>query len=187
MSRELFSKVFNKSSAAITGAVLLSVVLMLTSGCATIAGKPARAEKLSRAGGNNAGLTGKWYKTGGEKFEYARYAENLGDFEVIEITADQRIKTESLRTSREFDCLVEVSTASEGTITFAPDAPELNIALAAGQTRRTNSCSSAQNSTAATAASSTNYQFKLAENKDGATELCLSADDGKTTCYRREN
>lgn len=187
MSRELFSEFIKRSYGAVFCALLLGAAL--TSGCATIAGKPARAENPARTSGNNqtAELTGKWYKTDGSRFDYARYAENLGDFEALEITAGGRIKTETLNVSRSYDCLVEVAAESEGTISFAAGAQELNISLAAGQTRKTNSCSAEKNSTAATAATVANYRWKLAENENGATELCLTAAGGKTTCYRRED
>lgn len=180
MNRELFAEFVTRSYAAIIGAVLLGAGLMLMSGCTTIAGKPAR-----ETGNRTAGLTGKWYKS--SRFEYARYAGNLGDFESFEITSDGRVKAESLKASREFDCIVEVSAKSEGTLRFAPNAQELNIDLAAGQTRKTNSCSSAKTATAETAATSTDYQWKLAETENGATDLCLTARDGKTNCYRRED
>lgn len=188
MSRELFSEFIKRSYAALLGAVLLSAGLMLTSGCATISGKAARAAKPARENNNErADLTGKWYKTEGGKIDYARYSGASNGFESYEIAADGRIEAESLEVSRSYDCLVEASTRSAGTINFVPGTQELNIDLAAGQARKTNNCSSAQNSTATTAATSTNYRWQLAENADGSTELCLTASDGKTTCYRRED
>lgn len=188
MSRKLFLEFIKRSYGAVFCAVLLGAGLMLTNGCATISGKQSQAEKaVSENSNQRADLTGKWYKTEGGKFDYARYAENLGNFESYEITADGRIISETLSSSRNYDCIVEVSTRSEGTIGIVAGAQELSISLAPGTTRTTDRCSSEKNSTASTGATSANYRWKLAENEDGATELCLTESGGKTTCYRREN
>ena len=189
MSRELFSESIKKSSAAIVGALLMGAALLLTSGCTSISGKPARAASPVRESADQrAALTGKWYKTEDGRIDYARYAGNERGFESYEITADGRVRAESLAASRSYDCPVEIASRREGTIGFVPGAPEeLNISLDAGQTRTTNYCSAEKNSTAATAATSTNYRWRLAENADGSTALCLTPAGGGTTCYRRED
>jgi hypothetical protein len=178
--------------------ILLSAVLMNMSGCATISGKQAQApqdERRSKTanpadvrGAGVKALAGKWYKKQGGKYEdYAVYAENLGTFESYEITEDGRVKSEALTAVRSFDCIVETSAESEGTINFGADSQELNLSLNAGTVRRTNTCSAEKNSTDPTAATAANYRWRLSEDESGRAELCLTRTSGETACYRRQN
>jgi hypothetical protein len=186
MSRKLSLKFMQKSYRAIFCVVLLGAVMAAISGCATISGKQSRAEKTARdntSGRNIQELTGKWHKIQGGKYvDYASYAENLGKFESYEITADGRVKAESLTAARSYDCIVEVSAKSDGTIKRLSDS-QINISLNAGILRQTNACAPEKNSTDPTGATSTDYQWKLNEAED---ELCLTQSNGETACYRRE-
>jgi hypothetical protein len=186
MRQKLSLKFIQKSYWAIFCIILLSAALPAMSGCTTISGKQSGTEKTERRNKSGNELVGKWYKTQGGKFaDYAGYAENLGNFESFEISEDGRVKSETLTAARNYDCIVEVSTKSEGTITRVSDS-QLNIRLDAGTTRQTNSCSPEKNSADPTAATVTNYQWKLSEDEKGRAELCLIQPDGKTSCYRRE-
>ena len=189
MSRELFTKFIQQSFGTVICAVLLSVCLLTMSGCTrTISGKQTRAaEKDNRENSVKTvkDFAGKWHKTEGGRVDYAVYAENLGNFESYEITEDGRVKFETLNAARNFDCVVEVSTRTPGVINLSAGSPELNIDLYNGTVRQTNTCSPDKNSTASTTPRSTNYQWRMSETEDGATELCLTKSDGQTACYRR--
>jgi hypothetical protein len=196
MRRKLSIEFIQKSALAIGCAVLICAGLAVMTGCATISGKQARAEKTARenksekvvqTGKIAPELVGKWHKTPADRFDYAVYAENLGNFETYEITADGRVKSETLSAARNYDCIVESSTKSEGTITSASNSPELNIRLDAGTTRTTNNCSPEKNSTGSTNAVTANYRWKVSEDAAGRAELCLTQPDGKTACYLHEN
>ena len=187
MSQDLFTKFFQKLYGTVFGVILLSVALLTMNGCMrTISGQQERAAKNNNPVKTVGDFAGKWHNTKSSKFDYASYAENLGYFESYQISEDGVVRFETLNAARNYDCIVEVSTRSQGVISLAAGSPELNINLSNGTIRQTNSCAPDNNSTAATTASSTNYRWQLVQTEDGATELCLTKTDGKTVCYRRE-
>lgn len=129
-------------------------------------------------------IVGKWQKkqTGGSFAEYARYAENTGVFETLEIASDGSVRRETLTAAKIYDCPVEEATTSEGAI-IVESATHLNITLDAGTMRHTENCSPEKNYTAAIKPTTTDYQWKIIESEDGIAELCLTNSD--TFCYRR--
>ena len=192
MNRKQSVKFIQKSWRAIICGGLLGAALLNMSGCATISGKQARAENAGRENKSNGAVktvkdfAGKWHRINGGEFDYAVYAENLGSFESYRITEDGRVKIETLTAARIYDCRVESSAQSEGNLSLLAGS-QLNIRLAAGTVRKSNACSPENDSTASTAATTTNYRWNLSEDETGRAELCLTPDGGDTVCYRREN
>jgi hypothetical protein len=186
MSRKLSVRSIQNSTRAFFGVLLLSIALLGTSGCATIAGKEARALKTERdnpvvAGKIDAALVGKWRKV---QTDYAVYAENLGNFESYEISSDGRIRHETLSVAKNYDCLVEDSTRSDGAITVKSDS-RLNITLDTGAASHQEVCAGNKNYTNPTKAMTADFQWKLAKTEDGRAELSLTTTDGETIRFRR--
>jgi hypothetical protein len=180
MSRKLSLIFIQKSSAALCFALLICAALSPLTGCTTISGKQIRAENSPEIK-TAAALAGKWQQT---PADYAVYAENLGSFESLEITADGRVRYENLIIAKNYDCRTETVAASEGTVTVTSDSA-LRITLDAGTVRQTGGCSADKNTTAATAPASTDYRFRLGTDAGGATELILTKTNGETVRFRR--
>jgi hypothetical protein len=190
MNRKLLVKYVQKLFVAISCFILLGAAMSAMTGC----NKRARAENerenksriSSKAGGVGRELTGTWQKiqAGGAYAEYARYAENLGNFETLEITADGRVRRATLIAAKIYDCPVEDSTISEGAIVVESETA-LNITLDVGTLEHREGCSPAKNFTAPTKATTTDFGWKLGKNESGADELCLTEARGETACYRR--
>ena len=188
MNRKLLVKYVQKLLTAVSCFILLGAAMSSLTGC----GKPARAENeyanksenLTRPGKISRELVGRWQKkpAGGKYAEYARYAENLGDFETLEINADGRIRRETLTAAKVYDCPVEDSVKSEGAIIVESS---LNITFDVGTIEHREGCSPAKNYTAPTKATTTDFGWKINKSEDDADELCLTQTNGETACYRR--
>jgi len=187
MSRKLSVKFIGQSFWAISCVILLSAAM---TGC----GNQARAENERETKSENAAkqgivapeLVGKWYKkqAGGRFAEYAKYAENLGDFESYEITPDGRVRYDMLTAVKNYDCRVETAAQSQGAITPVSDS-ELNITLDVGSVQHREDCQPGKNYIKPTGATTADYQWKVGKDEDGAAQLCLTKSNGETACYRR--
>jgi len=192
MSRKLSLKFIQKSYRAIFGIVLLSVTM---TGCATlpVSSKGVRAEKYERKNNSDSPvsnkvpieLVGKWKKVQRSGYaDYAKYAENMGNFESYEIMEDGRVRNETLIAAKNYDCPVQTATRSEGTIALISDS-ELNIHLDAGTIQQANGCSPEKNYADSTKETSTNFQWKISRDDTGTIELYLTQTNGETICYHR--
>jgi hypothetical protein len=186
MNREIAVKFIQKIFWTVSCFLLLGAVVPVLTGCGNHARAKSERETTAQSGKIASALAGKWHKIQGNRFaEYARYAENLGDFETYEITADGRVRYESLTAAKNYDCRIETAAKSAGTIT--PDSEtELNITLDVGTLEHTDACSPAKNYAETTKATTTDYQWKIGKDENGIAQLCLTQANGETTCYRRE-
>lgn len=192
MSRKLSLKFIQKSYQAIFCVILLSVTM---TGCTSllVSSKGVRAEKYERKNNSNnsvsgkvpAELVGKWKKVQSSGYaDYAKYAENMGNFESYEIMEDGRVRNETLIAAKSYDCPVQTTTRSEGTITLTSDSM-LNIHLDAGTIQQANGCSPEKSYADSTKETSTDFQWKMSRDEAGTTELYLTQPNGETICYRR--
>lgn len=181
MNRKLFVNFIPKLFFAVACFILPGAMM---SGC----GKSARAENESGNPTNSARispeLTGKWQKKQAGENEYARYAENLGTFETLEIAADGRVRQETLTVAKIYDCPVEDSSKSEGALIVESET-QLNITLDVGTHEHREGCSPTKNYTAPTKAATADFQWKINKTENGATDLCLTDANGETACYIR--
>lgn len=185
MNRKFFVKFICQTFFAVSCFILLGAGV---TGC----GKPARAENEAETNSDNPTksgrvareLTGKWQKkqTGGN--EYARYAENLGTFETLEITADGRVRRVSVVAAKIYDCPVEDSMKSEGAIIVESETA-LNITFDVGTHEHREGCSPSKNFTAPTKATTIDFEWKINKTENGTDELCLTQVNGEAVCYLR--
>jgi hypothetical protein len=186
MNREIAVKFIQKIFWTVSCFLLLGVVIQTMTGCGRYARAKSDRETTAQSGRIAPPLVGKWHKIQGNRFaEYAKYAENLGSFETYEITADGRVRYESLSAVKNYDCRIETSAKSAGAIMPVSET-ELNITLDVGTSQHTDACSPAKNYTNTTKATTTDYQWKIGKDENGATQLCLTKSNGETACYRRE-
>lgn len=190
MNQKLLAGLIRKLFLAVGVFILAGAVLQTLSGCATRsrAGSeaPTETDKRGVSGRVVREIIGKWQKTpnGRDFAEYARYAENTGTFETLEIKSDATVKREILTAVKLYDCPVEDLLTSEGAVIVESET-HLNLTFDTGETRHTENCARDKNFSTATKPTTADYQWQVSHSNDGgAAQLCLTQND-ETACYRR--